>query len=324
MGADRLGRQPERVGDLGVGHALGDQPGDLELADGERAPRLVHRAPARARSRRARPRAREQRRAAQPLGASRAPRARSGAASAWRFARSRRGARSSRAHVASQIRPMRVPAGDRRLEASRGPRRSSRPPAGAGPSAWSRAAGRRPAQSASAGATRSSQRSASSGRRAARSARTPVTTNGHQQRPLAGRRRASRASSQRSIGDVRLAGDERRLGEAPERAAGRARPRRSAGPIASDVVEQRARPLDLAAAEGHEAERVARAQRAAPAAALDELLSGDRDGVVPVARRPRRHAPTSRPSRGGSRTARSRRRSAGPRRAPISARRRSP
>ena len=55
--AGGLRRDLQLTGDLGVGHALGDQPGDFELAGGQRPPRLLERCPARARSWRARRRA---------------------------------------------------------------------------------------------------------------------------------------------------------------------------------------------------------------------------------------------------------------------------
>ena len=66
----------------------------------------------------------------------------------------------------------------------------------------------------------SSQRSASSGRRAARQARVPVTTNGIEQGPLAGLDRDRQASSQRATARSGVAGQRGRPRRAPRAASG--------------------------------------------------------------------------------------------------------
>ena len=163
------------AGDLPVGHALRHQAGDLELPDRQRSPWLLLE-PAAATRLDELVRAGEQRCTADRLGPGaalhpgrpRRPRAGScgpgiGPGPGWRPA-SPSPARSSQPRIA-------------RSSASRAP--ASDPPARrTRPSAWLRAGPATESQPARYSRAWASQRSASSGRRAAIKARAPVTTNG--------------------------------------------------------------------------------------------------------------------------------------------------
>ena len=239
-------------------------------------------------------------------------------ASASRFARSRHAARSSLAQVASQVRPSAVPAGDRGLERGAGRDRGAcaraDQPVGV--------VERRPRQVVPAREERGHARRATAprrrvgGRRAPRGRPSRRTGRGAPARPWA---RASSTASSQSLQRDSGSPATSAVSASPH-IAGSTRSTSPAGrPIASDSLEQRACPLDIAAPEGDEPERVARAERAAPAPVLDQLDARRSRPPRPSGRRPRRGARSSPPSRGGSTTARSRRRSAGPRRRPISA-----
>ena len=102
MGARRLGGDVQPLADLGVGQALGDEPGYFEFADRERPPRFVLQSTAAACPRQVgRPR---EKRSLPIAPAVTRTSAMTAAASAWRFIRMRHWARSSRAPRPSQIR----------------------------------------------------------------------------------------------------------------------------------------------------------------------------------------------------------------------------
>ena len=195
----------------------------------------------------------------------------------WRAAGRLRGRAVPRAPPRSDLaRPSRPP----QPRARCGPQRSSRCWCAAGPRRGrARAGPARPSREQRGQLVRS-QRSAASGRRAASAARTPVTTNGTRRaRSFVGRARSS--ASRHHVERERPA----RRRRAPSRPA----PTSRAGEVdlARRTADRRATPRAgsvpgrLTAPEGDEAEDVARAERPAPAAVLDELDPGRRDGLVP-------------------------------------------
>ena len=224
--------------------------------------------------------------------------------------RIRQWARSSRAQVASQTRPRSSQPRTARSSASRA---ADSEPGGEPerPSAWSSAGPATASQPARCSRTR-----ADPALGVVRPARREVRPGAgdderDEERALAGRRpRSSSASSQRAIAASASPASEVGLGEAPERRQDELRPRRSGGPLVERLLEPAAGLVEPAAAERDEADDVERADDAAPAAAIDELLAGALVGGVPVGRRPSRGARSSSPSSGGSATARSRRRTA--------------
>ena len=260
VGADGPRRQAQRLADRGVGHALRDEPGDLELAGRERPPGLLLGAAA-AGDRQQLVGALAQRPAAERVGSARdlARRARAPRR------RGSRGGGTPRDRAAPTAPPR---SGQRRSQpanAASSDGAGHDGGAGARPDAGprrGRAAGRRaPASPRAARRTRSSQRSASSGRRAASAARTPVTTNGTSSaRSPVGSRELQRPRAQRE-GPLGVAASS--AVSARPQSAGRTR---STSPLARPIGERSSRscraPLQLAAAEGDEPERVERGQGA--------------------------------------------------------------
>ena len=164
VAARGLRRDAERVGDLGVGQALADEPRDLELA--RRSAGATARRPGHGRGpsgRSVSARSASVRRS-EPVGRRARPSMPSATASAKRFERTRHWARSSRAQVASHERPWRVPAvrPPPRVRGAR--RRSRRPPARPALVRGRAPRRRRPGSSRGSSAHSSSQAAASAGR----------------------------------------------------------------------------------------------------------------------------------------------------------------
>ena len=263
-----LGDSPSASAISRVGHALRDQPGDLELAHGQRAPRLVHRPPA-AHDRAELVRAAEQGRAVEAFG--------DGSCLAQDGCRVDVAVRADQGGHEVEPGPGRLPdpadglpavdggfegaaGGDARAgrEARAGRRRAAARHRRARPSRRAPTRCARPSARPRPGAAPRDGRGRRS-RRTGPAALAPA-------RPTA----ASRASSQWSTATA----------GSPATSAVSARPH-SAGRTSAisplspadrqRVAEQGPRAAHVAAAEGHVAERVAGAERSAHAAALDEL-----------------------------------------------------
>ena len=139
----------------------------------------------------------------------------------------------------------------------------------------------------------------------------------HEQRTAAGLLARSRSASSHTT-DRGLGSPATSAVSASPHIGGRTSSTSSARPADLERrLEQGAGALDVAAPERHEAEGVARAEGARAGCRARRARSRPPRSPRPSDPRPRRRARTRRPSRGGSRTARSRPRSAGPSRSPI-------
>ena len=144
-----------------------------------------------------------------------------------------------------------------------------------------------------------------------------MTTNGARRARSPTARASSRASWQRSAARSGATGEERGLGQPPER-------REDEVDRAVRLPDRRARPdssasavCEVPPAKGHVPDRPASRRHRAPAAVVGDRLAGRGGRLDPVRPRPGDERGCARPSRADSATARSRRRSATLRRGSV-------